>query len=56
MLAFLSVDWGLGVPAPDASRHPTSVATFGQYWDRRWIVNSRNTTDEEVVRTLASMA
>lgn len=51
-----TVEWGLGVPTPDASQHPTSVATFEQYRDRRWIVNSRNTTDEEVVRTLASMA
>jgi DNA-binding transcriptional LysR family regulator len=32
------------------------VGTFGHYGDRGWIVNSRNTADEAVVRTLASMA
>jgi DNA-binding transcriptional LysR family regulator len=45
-----SVDWGLGVPARE--KH----APFASYADRDWIVNSRNTADEEVVRTLASMA
>jgi DNA-binding transcriptional LysR family regulator len=42
-----SAPWGLGVPAesPDADfRH------------HDWIVNSRNTADEDVVRTLASIA
>jgi DNA-binding transcriptional LysR family regulator len=45
-----SVDWGLGVPARQG-RVP-----FAAYADRDWIVNSRNTADEEVLRTLASMA
>ena len=44
------VDWGLGVPARERR------AAFASYADRDWIVNSRNTADEEVLRTLASMA
>jgi len=45
-----SVDWGLGVSARETR------APFASYADRDWIVNSRNTADEEVLRTLASMA
>jgi DNA-binding transcriptional LysR family regulator len=43
--------WGLGVPtgAPDDA---TDLAAFA---DHDWIVNSRNTADEDAVRTLASM-
>ncbi len=44
------VEWGLGVPAAERR------APFSAYADRDWIVNSRNTADEEVVRTLASRA
>ncbi|MFC6345559.1 LysR substrate-binding domain-containing protein, partial [Nocardioides hankookensis] len=44
------VPWGLGVPARERR------APFATYADRSWIVNSRNTADEEVLRTLASMA
>lgn len=51
-----SVDWGLGVPAADAARQQVTEAVFDHYRDHAWIVNSRNTADEEVVRTLASMA
>ena len=51
-----SVDWGLGVPAADAERHLPDGKPFDHYRDHRWIVNSRNTADEEVVHTLASMA
>jgi len=41
--------WGLGVPA-------SSAATgFGGFRDADWIVNSRNTADEDVVRTVASL-
>jgi DNA-binding transcriptional LysR family regulator len=42
--------WGLGVPAAEKR------APFASYAGRDWIVNSRNTADEEVLRTLASMA
>ncbi len=44
------VEWGLGVPTPERR------ARFTAYADRDWIVNSRHTADEEVLRTLASMA
>jgi DNA-binding transcriptional LysR family regulator len=46
-----SVPWSLGVPADDAA------GGAGAYWsDHDWIVNSRNTADTVVVRTLASLA
>ena len=51
-----SVGWGLGVPAADAVRHRSTATPFDRYRDHGWIVNSRNTADEAVVRTLASMA
>ena len=44
------VEWGLGV------RSNERRAPFAGYADRDWIVNSRHTADEEVLRTLASMA
>jgi DNA-binding transcriptional LysR family regulator len=47
-----TVAWGLGVPA-DAPDGPADIA---DYSDWTWIVNSRNTADEDAVRTLASMA
>jgi DNA-binding transcriptional LysR family regulator len=47
-----SVPWGLGVPADT----PDGPAEIGDYADRTWIVNSRNTADEDAVRTLASLA
>ena len=43
------VEWGLGVPTSDKR------APFASYADHDWIVNSRNTADEAVLRTLASM-
>jgi DNA-binding transcriptional LysR family regulator len=43
------VEWGLGVPSSDKR------APFAAYADRDWIVNSRHTADEDVLRTLASM-
>jgi DNA-binding transcriptional LysR family regulator len=54
-----SAPWGLAVPA-EASRSADSagsaVAVFAGWHDADWIVNSRNTADEDVVRILASMA
>ncbi|GCE40178.1 Chromosome initiation inhibitor [Rhodococcus wratislaviensis] len=47
-----STAWGLGVPAP-AADEPADVAAYA---DSPWIVNSRNTADEDAVRTLASLA
>jgi DNA-binding transcriptional LysR family regulator len=43
-------EWGLGVHTSDAGR------ALADYADRPWIVNSRNTADEDAVRTLASIA
>ena len=49
--------WGLGVPAdadiPDAA---SSREIFARLRAQNWIVNSRNTADETVIRTLASLA
>lgn len=45
-----SIDWGLGVPARE------KPAPFGSYAERDWIVNSRNTADDEAVRVLAALA
>ena len=52
-VALWSVEWGLGVPADDCRRTRRASATYA---DRTWIVNSRNTADEDAVRTLASLA
>ena len=51
-VALWSVQWGLAVPADSACRG----ADIADYADRTWIVNSRNTADEDAVRTLASLA
>ncbi len=52
-----SIPWGLGVPTglagPDDLAGPAALARFR---DHPWIVNSRNTADEDAVRTLASLA
>ena len=45
-----SVPWGMGVASP------ARPAPFSSYADSDWIVNSRNTADEDALRTLASMA
>ena len=47
-----STPWGLGVLADT----PTEVTDLAAYADQPWIVNSRNTADEDAVRTLASLA
>jgi DNA-binding transcriptional LysR family regulator len=47
--------WGLGVPS-GGRRRGTALEIFDRYRDRDWIVNSRNTADEEVVRIIASLA
>jgi DNA-binding transcriptional LysR family regulator len=44
------LEWGLGVPSSERR------APFAAYADRHWVVNSRHTADEEVLRTLASRA
>ncbi|OBK73582.1 LysR family transcriptional regulator [Mycobacterium sp. 1274761.0] len=44
-----SVDWGLAVPADG----PADITAYANH---TWIVNSRNTADEDAVRTLAALA
>ena len=49
--------WSLGVPSDAApASGGDSLAVFGRFRAADWIVNSRNTADEDVVRTVASMA
>jgi DNA-binding transcriptional LysR family regulator len=53
--------WGLGVPASEPAPGTTAPGTttlqvFARYRTRDWIGNSRNTADEDVIRTLAAMA
>jgi len=43
------VEWGLGVPSADRR------APLASYADHDWIVNSRHSADEDVLRTLASL-
>ncbi|SDU82238.1 DNA-binding transcriptional regulator, LysR family [Microlunatus sagamiharensis] len=46
--------WSLAVPAaPDL---PDASVGFARWADRDWIVNSRNTADEDVLRTLGALA
>jgi DNA-binding transcriptional LysR family regulator len=51
-----STAWGLGVPAGEASTPRGALAVVEAVRDRDWIGNSRNQADEQVLRTLASMA
>ena len=51
-----STRWGLGVPSDPGRGRGTAPEVFARFRDRDWIVNSRNTADEDVVRILASMA
>jgi DNA-binding transcriptional LysR family regulator len=48
--------WALGVPAGEPDRAGTTLEVFARFSSRDWIGNSRNTADESVIRTLASMA
>lgn len=50
--ALWSVPWGLGLRSQEAH----GPAVLSDYADRTWIVNSRNTADEDAVRTLGAMA
>jgi DNA-binding transcriptional LysR family regulator len=55
-----SATWHLGVPAADdaggETAHDDAPAVFRRYADSGWIVNSRDSADEQVVRTIASLA
>jgi DNA-binding transcriptional LysR family regulator len=49
--------WGLAVAdARGSAGGGTSLEVIAAFADRDWIVNSRNVADEDVVRTLASLA
>jgi len=48
--------WSLGTPSAPGRARGTAPEVFSRYQDRDWIVNSRNTADEEVVRVVASLA
>ena len=48
--------WSLGVPATEKRASDDALAVFDRFRDYDWIVNSRNTADEDVVRTVASLA
>lgn len=53
-----SFPWGLGAPAEPATPHLAigALDVARTFATQVWIVNSRNTADEDVVRTLASLA
>jgi DNA-binding transcriptional LysR family regulator len=53
--ALWSTGWSLGVPS-GSTVDGDAPAVFGAFRDTHWLVNSRNTADEDVVRTVASMA
>jgi DNA-binding transcriptional LysR family regulator len=48
--------WALGVPAEDTTAESNAPAVFGRFAGSGWIVNSRNVADEQVIRTIASLA
>lgn len=54
--ALWSAGWSLGVPQTRPEPTGTALTVFRRFADHPWIVNSRNTADEDVVRTIASMA
>jgi DNA-binding transcriptional LysR family regulator len=54
--ALWTAAWELGVPATDDAESGDAPAVFGRYAEAGWIVNSRNVADEQVVRTIASLA
>lgn len=52
-----SAPWGLGVPEAEAGgREGGAAEVFGRFAGHDWIVNSRNSADGDVVRTVASLA
>jgi DNA-binding transcriptional LysR family regulator len=48
--------WALGTPATRDSGPGTALEVFRRFADHDWVVNSRNSADEEVIRTVASLA
>jgi DNA-binding transcriptional LysR family regulator len=52
-LPLWSTPWGLGIRAGTATK---GIADLTDFADSVWIVNSRNTADEDAVRTLGALA
>jgi DNA-binding transcriptional LysR family regulator len=48
--------WSLGVPATERRVSGNALVVFDRFRDHDWIVNSRNTADDDVVRMVASLA
>jgi len=48
--------WSLAVPAGDDRAAGDTLAVFDRFRDRDWVVNSRETTDEQVIRTVSALA
>ena len=48
--------WGLGTPAAPDQGKQTALEVFRRFGGQDWIVNSRNSADEEVIRVVASLA
>ncbi len=48
--------WGLGTPTAPGRQRGTALEVFGRFRDQDWIVNSRSTADDEVIRIVASLA
>lgn len=51
-----STRWSLGVPSAQGRGRGTAPEVFGRFREHDWIVNSRNTADEEVIRLVGSLA
>ncbi|HUC23252.1 MAG TPA: LysR family transcriptional regulator [Streptosporangiaceae bacterium] len=48
--------WGLGVPASQSASGGATLQVFARFRAHDWVGNSRNSADEDVIRTLAAMA
>jgi DNA-binding transcriptional LysR family regulator len=55
-LALWDADWGLGVPVTDEAAPGRAADVLRRYRDSDWIVNSRNDSDLDALRRLASQA
>ena len=51
-----STRWSLGVPSEPGRGRGTAPEVFDRFRDHNWIVNSRNTADDEVLRVVGSLA
>ncbi|GAA1500914.1 LysR family transcriptional regulator [Dactylosporangium maewongense] len=56
--ALWTSEWSLGVPAGRAGRavQGSALEVFRHFEGTHWLVNSRNTADDDVVHTVAAMA